>query len=40
MLGGENMEKKFVEVTLNEKTIEKGGCPDGCQRGKGSPTGG
>ncbi len=33
------MEKKFVEVTLNEKSIEKS-CPSGCQRAVGSPTGG
>ena len=34
------MEKTFVEVTLNEKTIEMSGCPNGCQRSTGSPTGG
>jgi len=34
------MDEKFVEVTLNEKNIEMAGCFDGCQRSKGSPTGG
>ena len=32
---------KFVEVELKEKITvnEKGGCRNGCQRAKGSPTG-
>lgn len=34
------MKKTFVEVTLNEKAIEMPGCPNGCLRSKGSPTGG
>ena len=29
----------FVEVNLTEKAIDDGGCPNGCQRGKGSPMG-
>ena len=40
MVGGVTMEKKFVEVTLNEKAIEMAGCSNGCQRSQGSPTGG
>jgi len=33
------MEKKFVEVTLNEKAIAME-CSNGCLRSQGSPTGG
>lgn len=32
------MEKKFVEITLNEKAYSMN-CFDGCQRDKGMPTG-
>jgi len=35
--------EKFVEVTLFEKIVtsaDMAGCPDGCQRAKGSPNGG
>ncbi len=30
---------KLVEVTLVEKEVADTGCPNGCQRAKGSPTG-
>ena len=39
-IGGVIMEKKFVEVTLNEKVIENHSCSNGCQRAQGSSTGG
>lgn len=39
-IGGVNMKKKFVEVTLNEKSIKKANCSNGCQRASGSSTGG
>ena len=33
--------KEFVEIELSEKIVENNtGCFDGCQRHKGSPTGG
>ncbi len=32
--------KKFVETELVEKSTNDAGCPNGCQRAKGSPTGG
>lgn len=31
--------KVFVEVEVVEKAVNDGGCPNGCQRAKGSPTG-
>lgn len=33
--------KEFVEIELSEKIVENNrGCPNGCQRSTGSPTGG
>ena len=34
------MDNIYVEVILNECSIEMAGCPNGCQRSTGSPTGG
>lgn len=36
----DNKEQEFVEVKLVEKVAQWDGCENGCQRAKGSPTGG